>query len=227
MQRIIFTGEDLADFPKGEEGAYVKVILEEDKKNIDVKVSKPKMRSISVAEYDYGRGLLTLDFAVYHDGYLSDWAITSRTGDKVVIGGPGPRKIYDFPVTDYFLMGDATSMNAVFAYLKYAPKEATGKAIIAVPHEQDFRERHFDNNIELTWTVQKEKDYFLQPLKNYSQLSEKTIVFGGGESGEIDQVEHYLISEKGLSSDNIYLSGYWKQGHTDEEYREFKKSRRR
>ncbi|MAF91371.1 MAG: hypothetical protein CL674_08860 [Bdellovibrionaceae bacterium] len=227
LQRVEFTGEDLNDFPVGEEGAYVKVILEADKNNI-APDTRPKMRSYTIANFDAETKTLSLDFLVkYHEGHTATWAKNSKPGDQIVIAGPGPRKIYEFPKTDYFLMGDLTSINAVKAYLNLAPKEATGEAYIAVPSKEDIHEIELNNGIKLNWLDVNEMEHFIKPLKNYSELSENTVVFGAGEAEEINKVRKYLTKEKMLPTDNLFLSGYWKRGMTDEEYRTEKAKNRK
>ena len=227
LQRIRFSGEDLNDFPSGEEGGYVKVMLESDKANINMEVKRPKMRSYTVGNFDQEKKILTLDFVINnHDGHTATWAKNSKVGETIVIAGPGPRKIYDFPETDYFLMGDLTSQNAVVAYLKCAPKSATGVALIATHSPEDRFEIEYDNDIKLEWVSLDEEDYFLKRIKAYESLSDKTVVFGGGEATQIMAVKKYLTKDRELPSDRIYMSGYWKQGRTDEEYRQEKKAQR-
>ena len=102
LQRIILGGEDLKTFPQNEEGAYVKLILEKDKALLENSKHRPKMRSYTVAEYDEKNSTLALDFVInMHEGLSTNWAKNARPGEQVVIAGPGPRKIYDFPETDY------------------------------------------------------------------------------------------------------------------------------
>ncbi|MEC9282415.1 MAG: siderophore-interacting protein [Bdellovibrionota bacterium] len=219
LQRVEFVGEDLNDFPSGEEGAYVKVILETDKNNI-APDARPKMRSYTIANFDSDNKVLTLDFLIkYHEGHTATWAKNSKPGDQIVIAGPGPRKIYDFPETDYFLMGDLTSINAVKAYLKLAPPTATGEAYIAVPSKEDIHEIESPSHIKIHWIDVDEKEHFISKLKNYTQLSENSIVFGAGEAEEINMVRRFLTKEKMLPTEKLFLSGYWKRGLTDEEYR--------
>lgn len=221
LQRIVFGGEDLNDFPAGEEGAYVKVMLYPDKDDIDFEKERPKMRSYTVAGFDIDKKELTVDFAINtHHGHTSSWAKNSKIGDTIVIAGPGPRKIYDFPKTDYVLMGDLTSINAVEAYLKLAPKGSTGIAIIGTPDAADKREIIYDNEIKIIWKSYDDGDYYLDELKKYEGLSEKSILFASGEATQVASVRKYL-KENSLNP-IVYMSGYWKKGRTDEQYRQEK-----
>ena len=113
------------------------------------------------------------------------------------------------------------------AYLNLAPKEATGEAYIAVPSKEDIHEIELNNGIKLNWLDVNEMEHFIKPLKNYSELSENTVVFGAGEAEEINKVRKYLTKEKMLPTDNLFLSGYWKRGMTDEEYRTEKAKNRK
>ncbi len=223
LQRIRFTGEDLKDFPRDEEGAYVKVIIGQTKKEIELSGKRPKMRSYTIADFDDKNHVLTLDFMIgHHEGFTSHWAANAKVDDEIVIAGPGPRKIYDFPETDYLLFGDLTSVNAIFAYLKRAPKLATGDAYIAISSDEDKLAIDFDNGINLHWIDINEDQYFLKELKSYQHLTDRTIVFGAGEADEVKFIRQFLKDKFNNVLDHHYLSGYWKQNKTDEEYREEK-----
>ena len=101
LKRIVFTGEDLEDFPSDYEGGYVKVILLEDKSLIQ-EGERPKMRSYTIAEFDTSKKQLTIDFMInHHNGHTSVWASRAKVGDRIVIAGPGPRKLDNFKSNKY------------------------------------------------------------------------------------------------------------------------------
>ncbi len=224
LQRIILGGEDLKTFPQNEEGAYVKLILEKDKALLENSKHRPKMRSYTVAEYDEKDSTLALDFVInMHDGLSTNWAKNTRPGEQVVIAGPGPRKIYDFPETDYLFFVDLTSINALRAYLKLLPEKASGKAIVLVPSHEDFLDLPTKSSVAIHFKVSPLGYNYLEFAKSYENLSDKTIVFAAGEANEINALRKYLLKERCLPTENVYISGYWKKGKNDEEYRDEKR----
>ncbi len=224
LQRVIFEGEDLQDFPHDQEGAYVKVILENDKSTIEKSGKKPRMRSYTVAEFDEENKVLALDFMVSsHEGHTTNWALNSKVGDSIVIAGPGPRKMNDFPLTDYLFFVDLTSINTLRAYLNLVPNEATGKAIVLIPTEDDKVDLPAHANIKVQYSLISDLGQYEQFARSYNKLNENTIVFAAGEAKEVAQLKTFLKNETQVTKGNMFMSGYWKRGRTDEEYRAEKK----
>ncbi len=218
LQRIEFSGEDLNDFPSDFEGGYVKVILEEDKANIDDGI-RPKMRSYTIGKFDDERKILTLDMMIAnHSGHTSTWAKNAKVGDRVVITGPGPRKLDRFDGKKYILLGDLTSQNAVIASAKRISSEALVEAYIFIPLEEDRFEIDLPDHVKINWVVVSDDNYYIEKVESSQLMSSETIFFAGGEAKKIKELRTYL-KERGVSSENIFMSGYWRQGLTDEEYR--------
>lgn len=227
LQRVVLTGEDFSDFPENEEGGYVKVILEGTKEEIEASDKRPKMKSYTVAHFDKTKKELTLDFAAnLHEGQATNWAKNAKPGDKIVLAGPGPRKIYDFPQTDYLMFCDLTSINAVRAYLNLVPESATGKAIIFVPTLEDIQKLPTRSQISIEFITEDSDDLYAKHAMNYTELSSKTIVFAGGEHHKVMALRNFLFKEKELPQDNVFISSYWKRGMNDEEFRKEKKANR-
>ncbi len=218
LQRIEFSGEDLNDFPLDHEGGYVKVILEEDKANL-VEGERPKMRSYTIGEFDDDKKLLTLDMMVEnHNGHSSSWAKEAKVGDRIVIAGPGPRKLDNFKEKKYILLGDLTSQNAVRASAKRINRNAEIEIYLFIPLADDRFELGLPDQVKVNWIVADETNYYIEAVKKSELLDPSTLYFAGGEAKRIKELSTFL-QESGVPSDHIYMSGYWRQGLTDEEYR--------
>jgi NADPH-dependent ferric siderophore reductase len=223
LMRINFHGSDLEDFPVGFEGGYIKLILEQDKKNIPEDI-RPKMRSYTVSCFDNKSKILTIDLMVNnHKGHTSTWAMNTTPGDKVVIAGPGPRKLTNYGAKKYIFFGDLTSINALLGTANLIPSTSCGEIFLLVPSLEDRREIAVNKNLRLNWLPADETDYFTDIASQTEWIDQDTIVFAAGEANRIKSLKNYLTSHIGLSLDQLFISGYWREGLNDEEYRAEKK----
>ncbi len=217
LKRIHFTGEDLHDFPEDFEGGYVKLILEEDKDKIE---GRPKMRSYTVASFDKEKRVLTIDLMInHHNGHTSQWALEAKKGDKAVIAGPGPRKLTDFDSDSYVMFGDLTSINAVIASAWKVKDTAKGEAYLFISDLSDAFDVDLPKNFTLKWLEADQSDYFAVAASKSEILNTNTVIFAGGEAKRIQSLRQYLVNTKEIPSENIYVSGYWREGLDDEAYR--------
>jgi len=224
--RIHFTGKDLEDFPTDSDGGYVKVILESDKSQLS-SGHRPKMRSYTVADFDSVKKILTIDFMVgRHIGHTSSWAKKAVTGDEIIIGGPGPRKLNDFEGDKYIFLGDLTSINAVRAGVKRLPAHAQSETYLFIPELEDKFDLDIDDRTTLKWIVSDQSDYLTLAAKQSNMLSTNTVIFAAGEAQRIKSLRTYLVDEVGLKPELLFMSGYWREGLTDEQYREEKMKNR-
>ena len=219
LKRIVFTGEDLEDFPSDYEGGYVKVILLEDKSLIQ-EGERPKMRSYTIAEFDTSKKQLTIDFMInHHNGHTSVLASRAKVGDRIVIAGPGPRKLDNFKSNKYLFFGDLTSVNAVRGSVNQLSKESKVEINLFVPTKDDFFDLNLKNPFSVNWIVADESDYLTDAARKSQLLDSKTIVFAASEAKRIKSLRDYLTKERGLVNDSLFISGYWREGLTDEQYR--------
>ncbi len=226
LMRINFTGKDLEDFPTDSDGGYVKVILESDK-SLLASDHRPKMRSYTVADFDSDKKVLTIDFMVgRHYGHTSSWAKKAVIGDEIIIGGPGPRKLNDFESDKYIFLGDLTSINAVRAGVKRLPAHAQSETYLFIPELEDRFDLDIDDRTTLKWIVSDQSDYLTLAAKQSNILSTNTVIFAAGEAQRIKSLRTYLVDEVGLKPELLFMSGYWREGLTDEQYREEKMKNR-
>ena len=226
LMRISFTGEDLNDFPIDSDGGYVKVILESDKSQLSSD-HRPKMRSYTVADFDKDKKILTIDFMVgRHSGHTSSWAKSAVIEDEIVIGGPGPRKLNEFKSDKYIFFGDLTSINAVRAGVKRLPAHAQSETYLFIPGIEDKFDIDIEEKTNVNWIVSDQSDYLTLAAKQSNILSSDTIIFAAGEAQRIKSLRTYLIEDIGLKPELLFMSGYWREGLTDEQYREEKMKNR-
>ena len=158
MQRIVFSGDELVDFPEVKPGAYIKFLFKQD----GSAVTKPladntdiMMRTYTVRAFDRQALSLVVDFVLHGgdeaSGPASRWVESASVGDKICIAGPG--SIKDFPTQyDWVLFaGDMTALPAIESQLALLPEDTTGFALIAANHASDIRDIAHPRGVKVTW----------------------------------------------------------------------------
>lgn len=224
LRRIVLGGEQLADFPANQQGAYVKVLIPQAGEiELNTQVSGPNAavkRSYTIRDFDAERGLLSLDFVINkHRGPATDWASTAQLGDKVAIAGPGPLKMSRFDGNHYVLLGDSTSINAVNALIERIPATATGNVIMIAHSEQEKALLASHPLLNIDWLILTpsitdiEQDKWLhQKVKQLDAVPTDTLVFIGLEASQVRAIKQYFLEQQQLPLRAISATGYWKRG---------------
>lgn len=222
LMRIVVGSEEFEDFPRDQQGAYVKVLFPHEGQTdveLDLKADKPAVRrSYTIREIDSQSGAISLDFVVnQHSGIATYWAKRAKVGDNIAIAGPGPKKLSDFSQSDYLLLGDLTSVNAINGYLQKLPARATVNAIIHVPDKQDIiglDVTHSNHRVNWLVSEQPNTDLINTVITQLSQSHTKPLVFMALESSLVRQINTLVGERFAIERENIVCSAYWKQGIT-------------
>ena len=209
LRRIVVTGDSLKDFPVGLEGSYVKVVLQQEGEY------ELKMRSYTIRFFNPKTSELALDFVVKrHNGPATNWALEAKVGDSIGIAGPGPMKMTNYDHHSYLLVGDITSVNAINGYVPRFNKEATVRAIVAVPTRGDIIEMDYDDSLNTEWFIEDEATITLeeQVIETARDMSKDTHVFLGLEARSIRSLRPVLQEDIGFDRLNVFAVGYWKKG---------------
>ncbi|PWI32644.1 siderophore-interacting protein [Vibrio albus] len=219
LRRIAVSGESLAGFPVGQEGAYVKVIPPKEGEEmpcLDLEgPEKPVMRSYTIRSFDSEHKRLVMDFVVNrHSGPATNWAQTAKEGDYVGIAGPGPVKLTHFDAQNYLLIGDITSVNAINGYVPRINQDANVQVIIIVPTRDDAIALDIEDMHSVHWLVEDEMDISVVDMVREigKDLPEDTEVFMGLEAKNIRSLRPVLQEEFGIARTCIHAVGYWKCG---------------
>lgn len=219
LRRIILSGPELADFPTGQDGAHVKVLLPhigDSLPNLDINGANPALkRSYTIREFDAANRELVIDFVVNrHQGPFTNWAAQAKVGDYVGIAGPGARKLTNFNTDSYLLIGDITAVNAVNGYAKLTPPHADLRALITVPTRADIIAMDNTERIQLVWRIEDENPADIAECARTvaAEMQGNTQVFIGLEASQLRAVKSMLLDELEFKRLNIHATGYWKKG---------------
>jgi len=218
MLRITLGGEDLKNFPQGQESGYVKLVFPSDDLS-----AKPLMRSYTIKSFDDQTLELVLDFVVHgRNGPASTWAMDAEVGTKILVAGPGDKKLVDNSADWFFIVGDLTALPAITVNLAQLPKDAVGYVVIEVIDETDQLNINVPEGIEVHWVINanptSENTLLADVVKtlNWHDISQRVNVWVACEYSAMRALRQYFCSYMGVDRQDIYLSSYWKIGATDE-----------
>lgn len=214
MRRIFLTGEELIDFSPLYPGQWVMVRV------VDASGIHNESRAYTIRNYNCDEGILVIDFVIHGHGPLSLWALNASTGDSVQVSNPRSSFKVSQDSDWLFLAGDETGLPAILAIMEKCPSHLKITAFIEVSSRQEAHKFDCSSNWSLTWLVR-------QPNITHGVLLEKAVEIhkwgkGNGqiwiscESKIIKRLRKYLIEQKMFSKSELHLSGYWKEGVSDE-----------
>lgn len=216
MRRIRLTGEDLADFPEDQESGYVKLVLEHEGEQV--------RRTYTVRAFDPSSRMLDIDFVVHGDeGPASRWAARTRPGDKIAVGGPGPKKLVDFSADWFLIAGDMTALPAISVNIEQLPTDAKGYVAIEILDEADKQELPVPEGVELHWVINPQPNVerfpLLDKVKQFAFLRGRPSMWVAGEFHTSRALRRYLKLERCVERGDIYASSYWHIGLSEDRHK--------
>jgi NADPH-dependent ferric siderophore reductase len=219
MRRIRLGGQDLADFPEGQESGYVKLVLEHEGEIV--------RRTYTVRNFDLASQLLDIDFMLHGDeGPASAWAARVRVGDRIPVGGPGPVKLVDFSADWFLLAGDMTALPAISVNIEKLPADARGYLIVEIIDPQDKQDLPLPPGMEAHWVVNpvpSETEFpLLDRLRELPILPGRPSIWVAGEFHTSRAIRRYLKQECGIERQDLYASSYWHIGLSEDRHKQVK-----
>lgn len=213
MLRITLGGNDIALFPEDQESAYIKLIFPQGVGERDL-MRTYTIRHQRVTEID-------VDFALHNEmGPASAWAINAQPGDRIMVGGPGPKKLIHQPADWYLLAGDMTALPAISVNLSQMPSDARGYAIIEVISEADIQSLDHPDNMELHWVINPHPDpegaVLLSKFQALPWLAGQPAVWAACEFNSMRALRRFLKQECDVPKAQLYVSSYWKIGQSED-----------
>jgi len=241
MIRIVAGGEGLRDFRPNEfTDAYVKVIFKVpgvaypepfDLNRIREELPRehaPRLRTYTVRSYDEAAGELVLDFVVHGDeGLAGPWAQRAEPGDELLLAGPGGAYAPNAGAGWHLLVGDESALPAVAAALEALPAGVPAQVFLLVADQAEHQPLATKADAQITWLHRAESADLAAAVKALPWPGDDVHAFVHGEAGFVRELRKYLFAERGVAKDAVSLSGYWREGKTDEAWREEKAAERK
>lgn len=216
MRRITLGGEGMASFPEDQASAYIKLIFPNEGD------TRPLMRTYTVRHHRDAE--IDVDFVIHEDaGPASQWAVETQPGDRIMVGGPGPKKLANENADWYFLVGDMTALPAISVNLAELPANARGYAVLEVLDPADIQELEKPNNLELIWFVNPQPDpngqALLNRVKELEWLEGQADVWAACEFQSMRNLRAYFKQERQVPKHHLYVSSYWKMGISEDQHK--------
>ncbi|WP_456844528.1 siderophore-interacting protein [Cellulomonas sp. P5_C6] len=188
---------------------------------------QPRQRSYTVRAWDAAASELTLDFVVHGDeGIAGPWSAKAQPGDEVLLVGPGGAWSPDPAAASHLFAGDASALPAIAVALERLPADAVGHAVIEVHGAEDEIPLTFPPGVHVHWVHQGigvAGLALVDALTALPELPAPVSAFVHGEAGAVRELRKHVRVDRGLSRDQLSVSGYWRLGADDEGWRATKR----
>jgi len=214
MLRVTLGGDNIHTIEPGQESGYVKLIFPQEKGRL--------MRTYTIRHQRADE--IDIDFMLHENaGPASSWAKNTAPGERILIGGPGPKKMIDTATDWQLLVGDMTALPAISVNLETLPANAKGYAVIEVVSVEDIQTITHPSGIEIKWVINptpgKNELALLQQVQALDWLNGSLSAWVACEFSSMKVLRRFLKEEKGITKENLYLSSYWKQGSNEDQHK--------
>jgi NADPH-dependent ferric siderophore reductase len=189
---------------------------------------RPARRRYTVRSWEPEQARLTVDFVVHGDsGVAGPWAVAARPGDPLVFSGPSGGYRPDPDAAWHLLVGDESALPAIAGSLEALP--AGARAVVRLvcdgpDHEIDLPG---DADMDLVWLHrhgdERDESLLLAAVEALDFGASNPFGFVHGEADEIRSVRRHLLTDRGLTRQQLSCSPYWRRTMTDEAWRQIKR----
>ncbi len=182
----------------------------------------PTMRTYTVRSWDEAAKELTIDFVHHGDeGIAGPWAAAAQPGDKLWFNGPGGGYAPQETAGWHLLVGDESALPAIGAAIEMLPPGAQAKVFIEVEDETEEQKFSGSGEVELTWLHRaggsgERGEGLVKAVETLEFPSGDVQAFVHGEAGFVLRLRRHLFTERGLTRDQVSLSGYWRLGKNED-----------
>ena len=235
MVRVVAGGEGFANFQTNPAtDKYVKMFFAKphlgltppyDIENLRATLPQedwPVVRTYTVRWVDAATQTLAIDFVVHGDeGIAGPWAASASAGDHIVFAGPGGAYAPDPAVAWHVFAGDESAIPAIAAALEALPGDASGVAYIEVGAPDDIQDLTVPAGVSVHWLQRTaaESTTLLADAVEAGHWPGHTSIqaFMHGER-EAMKALRLILKQRGLTREQISLSGYWARGRTEDTF---------
>lgn len=226
MHRVTLGGEGMSQFPDDQESAYIKLFFPQ------AEGEKPLVRTYTVRHQRPGE--IDVDFNLHGDsehaqgaGPAATWAASTQPGERILVGGPGPKKMINPEADWHLLAGDMTALPAISVNLEQLPEDARGHAVISIMHEDDAQPLKHPENIKLHWVVDPTPRDDNQTLLNYISKLDlpegEPSIWTACEFTSMRALRQHFKDTWQPPRERLYISSYWKRGRSEDQHKVIKR----
>lgn len=187
----------------------------------------PTTRTYTVRAWDPVHRELTVDFVVHGDeGLAGPWAARATEGETVRFLGPGGGYTPD-PAADWHLLaGDESALPAIAVALEALPAGAQAHAFVEIPDASEEQKFATADGVDVTWLHRGDRptgEALVEAVRALEFPAGDVHAFVHGEAGFVKELRRHLRLDRGVPRERLSISGYWRQGKSDEAWRAIKR----
>lgn len=246
MIRVVAGGAGLARFPDTEfTDRYVKILFPRpgvqypEPLDMDVVHERypreqwPAQRTYTVRSLDHDAGEMAIDFVHHGDtGLAGPWAASAQPGDRLRLLGPGGAYAPDPDADWHLLVGDEAALPAIGAAVERIGRDVPAVAVLQVAAAGEEQHLSSPARLDVRWLHRDaaggdpDGTQLVDAVRSLEFLPGRVQAFVHGEATAVRGLRRHLLGERGIGRDDLSVSGYWRRGHADEEFRELKAAER-
>lgn len=173
---------------------------------------------------DTGAGTVAIDFVTHGDeGVAGPWARDAQPGDTLVVNGPNGAYRPDPDAAWHLLVGDESAVPAITSALMDLPADAQVRALVLVDDADHELRLPLPPGGEVIFLHRSSGQDLSDAVRGLTWLPGLVHAFVHGEAQEVmHTIRPHLVNERGLTREQLSISGYWRRGRTEEGFREWK-----
>ncbi|WP_045739894.1 siderophore-interacting protein [Actinoplanes rectilineatus] len=182
-----------------------------------------RMRTYTVRSFDPVAGELAIDvFDHGRPGLTRSRLAGLRPGDPVLVRDlrglyrPGPEADW------HLLAGDAAALPAIAVTLERMAPGTRAKVLVEVDGDEERQVLPTAADADVRWLVRSRGEGLVDAVRSLTFEPGVVQGFVHGEGGAIRHLRRHLVHERGVARELLSISGYWRRGLNDEQWRERK-----
>ncbi|BAL91872.1 putative siderophore-interacting protein [Actinoplanes missouriensis 431] len=187
----------------------------------------PVVRTYTVRKWLPEIPEMWVDFVVHGDsGIAGPWAAHAKPGDPFRFMGPGGGYTPSTDADWHLLAGDESALPAIAATLEGMPEGARVRAFLEVEGPDEEQKLPTPADADITWLHRGARPVgsLLCPAVRGAALPEgRGQAFVHGEANFVRDLRGYLRLERGMTLDQLSISGYWRNGMNEDGWQSSKR----
>lgn len=240
MTRLVAGGPGVAHlWPDGSTDTYVRLVFPRpgvryphglDLRRIRAELPRsawPRMRTYTIRSFDPVARELAVDI-VDHGcrGLTPPWLARLTVGDPVLLHDARGKYRPDPGADWHLLAGDATALPAIAVTLQAMAPGTRVTALIEVTDRADEQVLPTAADADIRWLHRSRGETLTEAVRSLPCRPGVMQAFVHGEGGAMRELRRHLLHERRVRPELLSLSGYWRQGLDDEQWRDVKAAAR-
>lgn len=226
LRRVVLGGDDIAKFPEGCAGDYVKLMFTAEGSSDLSELpagAKPAMRTYTISEFDSQQQRLSIDMVLHHHGDMKSetglaarWATSVAVGSEIMVGGPGQSAGIDKQVAQGVFVADMTALPALKQLVAKGQVTEQAQLLIEVNSEQDKQVLKLPQGISVQWVLRESETSLSDALSKLAWPEQEFVVWCACEFGNMRRIRAQAAAQAGFQQRASYFSSYWKIGVSED-----------